>query len=102
MAELGKHSQIPELFDTFEQDGCAFIVQEWIDGWTLEQESEDTAFDEAEIWNVLQEVLPVLQYLHDHQIIHRDIKPANIIRRRSPLPTASPLDKGGKRGSFQI
>jgi serine/threonine protein kinase len=83
LAELGKHSQIPELLDTFEQDDCAFIVQEWIDGWTLEQEAKDTPFDEAEIWNVLREVLPVLQYLHDRQIIHRDIKPANIIRRKS-------------------
>lgn len=82
LAELGKHPQIPELLDTFEQDGCAFIVQGWIDGWTLEQEAETTPFDEAEIWNVLREVLPILQYLHDRQIIHRDIKPANLIRRK--------------------
>lgn len=33
--------------------------------------------------HVLRELLPVLQYLHDHHIIHRDIKPANIICRNA-------------------
>lgn len=83
LAELGEHPQIPKLLNTFEQDGQAFIVQEWIDGWTLEQEIIDSVpFDEIEIRQVLRALLPVLQYLHDHQIIHRDIKPANIICRR--------------------
>jgi serine/threonine protein kinase len=83
LAELGEHPQIPKLLNTFEQNGQVFIVQEWIDGWTLEQEVADAVpFDEGEIWKVLREVLPILQYLHAHQIIHRDIKPANIVRRR--------------------
>jgi len=84
LAELGKHPQIPELFDTFNYNGYAFIVQEWIDGWTLEQEIADgVPFDEVEVRKVLRELLPVLQYLHDRQIIHLDIKPENIIRRAS-------------------
>jgi serine/threonine protein kinase len=32
---------------------------------------------------LLKDLLPVLKFIHDHQVIHRDIKPANIIRRRS-------------------
>ncbi len=81
LAELGKHPQIPQFFDTFEQDGKQYLVQEWIDGQTLEQELEQLgAFTEVEIWQLLEELLPVLQFVHTHQIIHRDIKPANIIR----------------------
>ncbi|KAB8318398.1 serine/threonine protein kinase [Tolypothrix campylonemoides VB511288] len=84
LAELGKHPQIPQLLDTFEQDGQQYIVQEWIDGQTLEEElAEAGAFNEAEIRQLLLEFLPVLQFVHDHQVIHRDIKPANIICRRS-------------------
>jgi serine/threonine protein kinase len=83
LAELDEHPKIPKLIDTFEQNDSAFIVQDWIDGWTLAEEAADIPFDEAEIWQVLRDILPVLQYLHDRNIIHRDIKPANIIRRRS-------------------
>ncbi len=84
LAELGKHPQIPTLLDTFEQDGHQYLVQEWIDGQTLEQElAEAGSFNEAQIVQILQDILPVLQFVHDHQVIHRDIKPANILRRRS-------------------
>lgn len=84
LAELGKHPQIPQLLDTFEQDAQQYIVQDWIDGETLAEElAQGGVFTEAEIRQLLQELLPVLQFIHDHQVIHRDIKPANIIRHRS-------------------
>jgi serine/threonine protein kinase len=82
LAEVGEHPQIPQLLNHFEQDGQCFIVQEWIDGSTLEQEAVEQLFDEGEVWALLRDLLPILQYLHDRNIIHRDIKPANIIRRR--------------------
>ncbi|GAX41996.1 serine/threonine protein kinase [Tolypothrix sp. NIES-4075] len=84
LAELGKHPQIPELLDIFEQDGQQYLVQEWIDGQNLEQELKEAgAFYEAEILLLLRELLPVLAFVHKHNCIHRDIKPANIIRRKS-------------------
>ncbi|ARV59431.1 hypothetical protein BZZ01_13065 [Nostocales cyanobacterium HT-58-2] len=80
---LGKHPQIPQFLDSFEQDKQLYLVQEWIDGQSLEQElAQEGAFHEAEIRQLLQDFLPVLQFVHEHQVIHRDIKPANIIRRR--------------------
>ncbi len=83
LAELSKSSQIPQILDTFEQKGRQYLVQEWVDGQNLEQElAEVGAFNEADIWQLLGELLPLLQFIHAHQVIHRDIKPANIIRRR--------------------
>ena len=90
LADVGNHPQLPQWLDAFEQDGQAFIVQEWIDGWTLAEEIAGTVpFDEVEIWQLLRSLLPVLHYLHNHQIIHQDIKPTNIIRRRAchPIPS---------------
>ncbi|MBW4494133.1 MAG: GUN4 domain-containing protein [Oscillatoria princeps RMCB-10] len=78
---LGKHPQIPTLLAHFEQDQQLYLVQEFIEGKTLERELEESAFAEYQIWELLQNLLPVLQFIHDNRIIHRDIKPENIMRR---------------------
>jgi serine/threonine protein kinase len=79
---LGEHPQIPDLFDYLEQDQQQYLIQEWIDGDNLAQElSKDGAFTEEKIRSLLNDLLPVLQYVHEHHVIHRDIKPANIIRK---------------------
>ncbi|MCA6596827.1 MAG: WG repeat-containing protein [Pseudanabaena sp. M046S1SP1A06QC] len=79
---LGKHPQIPELLAHFEQDGRLYLVQEYVKGRNLAEElAQDGAFSEAKIRELLVGLLPVLQYIHDNQVIHRDIKPENIIRR---------------------
>jgi WD40 repeat protein len=82
LQELGKHPQIPSLLDYFEQDGYQYLIQEFVDGNNLAQElATEGAFREPQIRQLLMDVLPVLQFIHEHQVIHRDIKPANIIRR---------------------
>jgi WD40 repeat protein len=80
--ELGKHNQIPELFAHFSQDNRQYLVQEFIDGQNLaEVLAEQGAFNEGQIRDLLNSLLPVLEYIHNHSVIHRDIKPENIIRR---------------------
>jgi formylglycine-generating enzyme required for sulfatase activity len=83
---LGKHDQIPELLAYFDVEGQPYLVQQFIDGQDLEQELATAGtFNQAKIHELLESLLPVLDFLH-HQsppVIHRDIKPANIIRRRS-------------------
>ncbi|MEG4444163.1 serine/threonine-protein kinase [Microcoleus sp. AT9_B5] len=85
---LGKHPQIPELIAHFEQDGRQYLVQEFIDGKNLARELEQKgAFTETQIRQILNDLLPVLHFVHKSKVIHRDIKPENIIRRRlSPTP----------------
>ncbi|MBD2168125.1 serine/threonine protein kinase [Calothrix membranacea FACHB-236] len=82
--ELGQHPQIPELLAYFTQDDRQYLVQEFIDGKNLAQESvEQGAFNEAQIRQLLNDLLPVLQFCHARHVIHRDIKPENIILRAS-------------------
>ena len=60
-----------------------YIVQEYIDGLTLAQEQDEKRHNEADVRQIMDEVLEVLEYLHTltPPVIHRDIKPKNLIRR---------------------
>ncbi len=81
--ELGKHPQIPELLAHFQQERYQYLVQEFIEGENLQQELARTGpFSESQVLGLLKDLLPVLQFVHDRNVIHRDIKPPNIIRRR--------------------
>lgn len=79
---IGNHPQLPRLLDYFESDQEFFLVQEYINGLTLQQEvKRGGPFTEAGVKQFLCEILSMVQYVHDNHVIHRDIKPANIIRR---------------------
>jgi serine/threonine-protein kinase len=79
------HYQIPKFLACFEDNGRLFLVQEYVDGKNysnlLRERLVQTgqAFTEVEIIQWLQQLLPVLDYIHQHGIIHRDISPDNII-----------------------
>lgn len=82
------HPQIPQFRATFEQDGRLFLVQDYVEGktyWQLLQErlAQRMTFQEAEVLQLLQQMLPVLAHLHARAIVHRDISPDNIIWRQS-------------------
>lgn len=79
---LGTHPQIPALLAYFQQEQRLYLVQEFIEGLTLEQEFQQGVYNEAQIWQLLRDLLPVLQFIHQNRVFHRDIKPQNIIRRQ--------------------
>uniref|UniRef100_UPI0028A71526 serine/threonine-protein kinase n=1 Tax=Planktothrix agardhii TaxID=1160 RepID=UPI0028A71526 len=94
LAELhGNHLQIPDLYDYFilrapqlnsyiSQD-CNYLVQQYIKGQNLSQELEKQGrFSETQILEILEQILPTLEFIHNQKLIHRDIKPSNIIRRQ--------------------
>lgn len=81
LSQLGSHAQIPRLLDYFQVDGEFYLVQEYIRGRTLAKEIKNKGIlSESEVKRFLREILPVLSYVHENQVIHRDIKPPNIIR----------------------
>ncbi|MGB3511198.1 MAG: serine/threonine-protein kinase, partial [Microcoleaceae cyanobacterium] len=113
LAQLGQHPQIPLLLAHFQHNQNLYLVQEYIQGLTLKQElQQQGVFNEEQIWQFLRELLPVLQFIHQRQIIHRDIKPENIIRRTSPpinyqkpphLPGENQaVEKSGKVGEIVL
>ncbi|MBU6186232.1 MAG: serine/threonine protein kinase [Cyanobacteria bacterium REEB444] len=80
LKELGKHDRIPELLDSFEENGEFYLVQQYIDGEDLE--GKIVGLNESETIHLIREVLEILEFVHGKSVIHRDIKPSNVIRRR--------------------
>ncbi|MEM8778915.1 MAG: serine/threonine-protein kinase, partial [Cyanobacteria bacterium P01_G01_bin.49] len=81
---LGKHPQIPELFDYFCHERNFFLIQEYIEGHDLSEEigPNSSPLSEIEVIKLLRDTLEVLAFVHQQQIIHRDIKPSNLRRRK--------------------
>lgn len=80
--DLGEHAQIPALLAYFEHDQYLYLVQQFIDGKTLIQEMLRVGpSNEIDIRGLLQDILPVLEFIHSHNVVHRDITPTNLIRR---------------------
>lgn len=81
LKDLGQHPQIPALLDFFEADGFFYWIQEFIDGINLAKVFElEGILNESQVWDLLNNLLPVLKFIHEHDVIHGDIKPENIIR----------------------
>lgn len=88
------HPQIPKFLACFTEQERLFLAQEYIQGKTystLLQERkklQNRAFQESEVIRWLLDLLPILEYLHQNNILHRDISPDNIMQ---PLGKKTPV-----------
>jgi len=77
------HPLVPNVTDHFQEGTRYFMVQEYVDGETLEERLDRTnrPMKERDALGYAWEVLDILDYLSQQTppIVHRDIKPANII-----------------------
>ena len=82
LEKLGVHPQIPRLLAHFVERQEFYLVQEFVDGHTITDELPvDKRLPEAQVVQLLKDVLEILAFIHEHRVIHRDIKPGNIMRR---------------------
>ena len=100
--KLGNHDRIPRLFAFFEENQEFYLVQEFIEGHDLSQEiipPQTPAYQggtgagfpyqggaagvmqEDAVLCILQELLEILDFVHQQNVIHRDVNPRNILRR---------------------
>src|SRR6476661_996275 len=85
--KLGNHDRIPRLFAFFEDNQEFYLVQEFIEGHDLSQEITSVVPDTAGVMQedavicILEELLEILDFVHQQNVIHRDVNPRNILRR---------------------
>jgi len=98
-----QHPQIPRFRELFRvKNGTVelmFLVQDYAEGQSYREllaarKSQGLCFNEAEVTQLLIQLLPVLEYIHARGVIHRDISPENLILRQADrLPVL--IDFGG-------
>ena len=80
------HSNIVNLYVTFEEGNYIYFVSEFIQGVNLEQyirifinKNPNKHIEQNRIIYIFKQILIGLKYLHEKGILHRDIKPDNIL-----------------------
>jgi serine/threonine-protein kinase len=113
LAKFGAgHPQIPNLYDffplivpessnTLPHQEFFYLIQEFVAGKTLSEELKTHgALSIPFVLNVFEQVLDILDYVHQHHSIHRDIKPSNLMLH--PSGQIYLLDFGAVKQASQI
>lgn len=78
--DFSEESSIVSVFDSFEENGTAYIVMEYLDGITLREHIKDAGkYSAEEVVQLFSPVMETLIHLHKTGVIHRDISPDNIM-----------------------
>mgnify|MGYP001794312856 CR=1 FL=1 len=97
-----QHPQIPRLHFSLQvklrNKDFFFLVQDYVEGENYQdlldkRLASAECFSEEEVFNLLTQILPVLDYIHSKDVVHRDISPDNLILRTDNVPIL--IDFGG-------
>ncbi len=79
LAKFRNENGIVKIFDSFSENGTAYIAMEYLQGETLAERLErDKTIPVEESISLLMPIIESLNRVHDEGIIHRDIAPDNI------------------------
>jgi serine/threonine protein kinase len=80
---LSHYGQIPRLLAHFEENQEFYLVQAYVEGRNLSSELvPGLRLPEERVLTLVQDILEVLVFIHQQNVIHRDLKPSNLIRRQ--------------------
>ncbi len=93
--KLAPHAGAVRLVDSVEEGGRFIMIQEYVQGRTLQDFLEEGELPEAWKERIILKLIEVVAHAHAQQIMHRDIKPNNIIV--GPHDTVKLLDYGAAK-----
>jgi serine/threonine-protein kinase len=86
---LSAHTLIPDLLDYVQAGEELFIVNQFVEGRALKMAvAPEYRWPEAQVINLLAEILNILAFVHQQGMIHGNIKLESIVRRQSDYKLA--------------
>jgi serine/threonine protein kinase len=83
LQQLGHHPQIPALWAYFSENNQLYLIQQYIEGETLDKIlQKQGVWTEQQVKELLISLLPVLKFIHQQKVIHRELF-LSIIKNRS-------------------
>ena len=79
LSKLGQHPQIPQLLAYFKEGQCLYLVYEQISGQPL-TELLTGSWSESAVMLLLGNLLKVLEFIQQSNVIHRNLNPDNIVK----------------------
>lgn len=82
-----EHPYIPAFRDFFEEQGSAWLVTDYIEGFTLEQLifEQGLLFGEQDTLRFALKLMERVQHVHERGFVHLDLRIPNVILRREEL-----------------
>ena len=74
-----RHENLLTIYDVVSDSGICTVLEEYINGITLEQYCRGRKLDDMQIVDIIIQLCRGLSILHEKNIIHRDITPTNIM-----------------------
>jgi eukaryotic-like serine/threonine-protein kinase len=74
-----QHSNIVQIFETGEHEGCPYLSLEFVDGGSLDEHLRNSPTTTSAAAALVETLARAMQFAHQHGIVHRDLKPANVL-----------------------
>ncbi|MGL6344516.1 MAG: protein kinase domain-containing protein [Waterburya sp.] len=105
--QLGKNQQIPQLLAYFPEERYYYLIYEYVEGTPLTNLFlEGQLWQETQVISFFQDILQVLEIIHQHNLVHRNLNPDNLILQPDgqiiliDFATVKPIDDSKVSSSF--
>ncbi|MDR6551680.1 protein kinase domain-containing protein [Paenibacillus qinlingensis] len=76
-----EHPSIPKCYTSFEESKRLYMITEYIQGRTVEDLifERGARFEEKDALQFIRQLLNIVQFIHEHDVVHLDIRIPNVI-----------------------